>query len=59
MGSVGAGCWEEARRAGEEGDSAQRSLLPFSFFILRATAEIKGDIFTATEIENHWTHGGR
>lgn len=29
------------------------------FFFFRTTAEIKGDIFTATEIENHWTHGGR
>lgn len=31
----------------------------FFFFFKEPQAEIKGDIFTATEIENHWTHGGR
>lgn len=28
-------------------------------FFEESQAEIKGDIFTATEIENHWVHSGR
>jgi hypothetical protein len=30
-----------------------------SSFFKEPQAEIKGDIFTATEIENHWLHSGR
>ena len=29
------------------------------FFFEEPQAEIKGDIFTATEIENPWAHSGR
>lgn len=59
---MGGKCREQGAE-GKCGGQGRRETQPkglfFLFFFLRATAEIKGDIFTATEIENHWTHGGR